>query len=104
MKRHLWKKLIILAMIILSIADKSLADDSVAISVTCTIPIMPGINAPLIESAELKPQTDVAGEQKNEIQKDNSGQTAILIQQDAEKELISQEEKKVILVKTYYSR
>lgn len=74
------KKIISLAMVlitVLSVADFALAGDNVTLSISCTIPAIPGINAPPLlvkqglqqaPGAEDPQQTQEAGYKESETQ------------------------------------
>lgn len=73
------------------------AETSACVTVTFSIPVMPGLNAPLIEEEEIKaePQKQ-SGEKETVPAQETALQEPQLIQQDA------QDGK--VLVKTFYNR
>lgn len=82
--------------ILLILTGKSSAQTTSSVAVSFTIPVMPGLNAPLIEENKtVKPQPTAAAQQNVEPQKETKNSTPALIQTE------KQEEK---IVKTYYSR
>ena len=86
---------IITVVLFLSVADLGFTDNtSASFPVSCSIPLMPGLNAPLIEKNELKPQTDAMVEQKAEVKKEDKENPQELIQEDDY----------AVMVKTFYSR
>jgi len=96
MKRLLIIGLMIGLAILLILAGKSFAQTTSSVTVSFTIPVMPGLNAPLIEENKtVKPQPEATTQQNVEPQKETKNSTPALIQTE------KQEEK---IVKTYYSR
>ena len=68
------------------------AQDAISLSVSCTIPAIPGVNAPLVEEEAVSQ----AGEQATE-------QTPELTQEDSLQEVDSQDQP-LLIVRTIYSR
>ena len=92
-------------MILLFLMDAAQAGDGISLSISCTIPAIPGVNAPLIEGETLKTQTDSTTQQKIEPQAETQSQTPVMVQQDTQKEEITSEEQdSLVTVKTLYSR
>jgi len=54
MKRQ-FKILLILITLVFNVGAQALAGDSIGLSVSCTIPAIPGVNAPLNEAANTEP-------------------------------------------------
>jgi hypothetical protein len=105
MKNLLLTKLIFGFIMVLLMTGVALAGNSASITVSCVIPLMPGLNAPLIEENELRAQADTKAEQKIETQKENPETAPEMIQQDTQKETVSITDKKTpMIVKTYYCR
>lgn len=78
-------------------AGVSFAQTSASVTVSFTIPVMPGLNAPLIEKEEIKAEPQKLSEEKEAAPTQETAlQEPQLIQQDA------QDEK--VIVKTFYSR
>jgi len=57
MKNQL-KKVVIGLMFVLSLTDIAQAEDRIALTITCTIPVIPGVNAPAIESKQPKQENN----------------------------------------------
>jgi len=92
-KYFIWA--IITLVLFLAVVDLGFADNtSVSFAVGCSIPVMPGLNAPLIEESKLKPQTDAIVEQKVEAKKEDKENPEELVQEDDP----------AVMVKTFYSR
>lgn len=92
-------------MILLFVTDAAQAGDGLSLSVSCTIPAIPGLNVPLIEEETLKTQADTAREEKVELQIETTEQPPQTIQEDTPKEqLTDQEQNALVMVKTFYSR
>jgi hypothetical protein len=73
------------------------AGDSSSLAVSCTIPIIPGVNAPLLEQEQL--QSSAERENKEPI----SEESQEIIQQDSKATVASTSHPQV-LVKTFYAR
>jgi len=92
-------------MILISLTNTAHAGDGISLSISCTIPAIPGVNVPLIEEETLKTQTDTHIAQKTEPQKETQSETPTMIQEDNQEEkLIGEEQNSLVLVKTLYSR
>ena len=99
------RTLVISLIIVLSLIDVTQANDNFSISVSCSIPAVPGLNVPFIEKETLETQADTAATQQVESQQESQPQSLSMIQQDTQEEKkISQEQKSLVLVKTIYSR
>lgn len=89
------RNFIISAIISLLLAGVACAGDNLSLSISCTIPAIPGLNAPLIEEETLKVES----------QKEIQPQSPTMIQQDNQEEkLMYEEQNSLVLVKTIYSR
>ena len=76
------------------------AEDSVSIAVSCTVPAIPGVNSPLLE-AETTVVNSASQISRNGELPDPSPQ----LQEDTEeKNLNSENQKDIVLVKTFYVR
>jgi len=112
MKNMFWKKFITVLLIIFSLAGLAEASGSFTVSVSCSIPEIPGLNAPLIEeettNANTAPSlTQVAVEKKqntgNEMPKNQPAPATI--QEDGQvKAVLAEGEVSRAIVKTAYSR
>jgi hypothetical protein len=85
-----------------------LADDSVAIAVSCTVPSIPGLNAPFLENAASR-QSVVLDNNKQLTDSGSSSQQTVLSyieeeEQGQETEINSKGEGEIILVRTFYAR
>lgn len=105
MKKNL-KKLIIGLMIFISITiGAAFAGDSFTIAVSCTIPAIPGVNAPLIEEEISKTDTQATAPQEVNLQKETSQPASETIQQAVQEEkVITSGQKPTMIVKTIYDR
>ena len=102
--RELIKSLAALIMV-LSMAGLAVAGSTASLTVSCTIPVMPGLNAPLIEQDALKTQANAKAERKIETQQELVQDGATLPQQDTNREeVVTEDGNSAIIVKTYYSR
>jgi hypothetical protein len=81
-------------------AGNVLAGDSVSIAVSCTVPAIPGVNTPLLET-----QTTVV---KAAAQISKNGelpdQSPVLQEDNEEENLNTENQKDIVLVKTFYVR
>lgn len=105
MKNRLLNKSMVGLIIVLSVVKLSLADDSFSVAVSCSIPAIPGVNAPPFETGRLETQVNTVTSETAEPQKENGGERALLIEEDTQKEQITgKNQKTTIIVKTLYSR
>lgn len=98
MKKKLLRKLMLGLLILLFITDAAQAGDSFSIPVSCTIPAIPGVNAPPF-NAETNTQEKMS--KSNEAltetaQGENKAESPSLIQEETTKEMR--------LIKTFYRR
>lgn len=94
--------LIVLAFLFTNVA---LAGDSLSFSISCTIPAIPGVNAPLIEEEKTQAKQDTPIQAKSEPQKETQTQAPTMILQDTQEEKINSEgQNSLVIVKTIYSR
>jgi hypothetical protein len=89
-------------------ANSVLAEDSVNIQVSCTIPAIPGLNSPLLEAQSIvaAPPASKAENQQLTI-KTQLEQPLITIQEESkekEDQKNSESGKNIVLVKTFYVR
>jgi hypothetical protein len=68
---YLVRRAMILLMLILCLVDTAMAGDNAAIGVSCSIPVVPGLNAPLDAKTEL-------------IRENSSGQTLLSKAEDSQ--------------------
>ncbi|MFC1658875.1 hypothetical protein ACFL1D_05785 [Candidatus Omnitrophota bacterium] len=90
-------RLMIIAALLMLIAvplDSVSASDNISLSISCTIPAIPGVNAPLIEE-----------EAATEAEADAAMQTPGLTQEDNLQEIAGAEkDQSILIVRTIYSR
>jgi hypothetical protein len=98
------KALTIASIITLSFVNMVFAGESITIPVSCSIPVVPGLNAPLIEQESTNTNTD--NDATMPVEQKEESQTVPAMQQEEEgKEIILAEEKTAaVIVKTSYSR
>ena len=103
MKRN-WIKSIASLIILLSLANVVFAGDSLSLSISCTIPVIPGVNAPLIEQ-ETSKTVETAAQPKAKPEERIQPQTPTMIQEDSQEEKTASDgQKSAVIVKTIYSR
>jgi hypothetical protein len=104
--------LIILTVILpLSFATNCLAGNSQSITISCTIPAIPGVNAPAIEEKTVRSedkkstpsQTQNPKIAKNEEEK-NSKSPNVIQQEEEKLTMLAKEQNKKVIVQTIYSR
>jgi hypothetical protein len=96
------KKEILAGLLVLLMVSPLWAGDSVTISMSCTIPAIPGVNAPAI-----MPEALMRNSQREDVAKENIPATVgeELIEKEERKEtLLAQGEKVTVEVKTIYTR
>ena len=92
-------------MIMCCFNDLAQAGNSLSLSMSCTIPAIPGVNVPLIEEETLKPRVDTAKQEKVEPTEEPKPQAPSLIQEDApEDKTINEGQNELVMVKTVYGR
>jgi hypothetical protein len=102
MKKKLIYEILISLMILLAIGNVSLASDSSSIPVSCSIPAVPGLNAPPI--AEKTTETGVV-ERDTKIKEEAQEQSPSTIQEDdADKIVLADGKTSTIITQTIYSR
>ncbi|MCX5707703.1 MAG: hypothetical protein NTY14_01775 [Candidatus Omnitrophica bacterium] len=81
-------------------AGSVFAEDSVSIAVSCTVPAIPGVNAPLLEA-----QTTIVNSASQISKNGQLPDQSPTLQEDTEEEnLNTQNQKDIVLVKTFYVR
>ena len=86
----------IVLIVLLFLTDAAQAGDGLSLSISCTIPAIPGVNAPLIEEETLKTQADDSTVQS---------QPPVMLEEDSKEEKVTNEEQNPLaMVKTIYSR
>lgn len=100
MKDSLINKSLITLMILLSIVGIAIADDSFSIPVSCSIPAVPGLNAPPLTEKETELSIPSKQDNEAEVMEKSSA-----IQENTEKEIILADGSSVtVTAKTIYSR
>ena len=100
------KILIAVLLILLAYNEVVLGGDSVSFSVSCTIPVIPGVNSPLIKEESIRTERDKKLEERTAGQNEMPQDSAVkMIQEENTSEYIegSTGEKSIILVKTFYT-
>lgn len=105
MRKNILKKTVAGLIIVLSFVGVAKAGDSISFSVSCTIPAVPGVNAPPFpteKSVEENRDTNIIVQEQTETYAKNE---PTLIQEDAEEEIVLAEGKTTtITVQTIYAR
>lgn len=92
-------------LILLFLTDMAQAGGGLSLSVSLTIPAIPGLNVPLIEEETLKTGGNTAREEKVESQKETTEQPPQTIQEDTPNgQSTDGEQNTLVMVKTFYSR
>ena len=94
-------------MLILSLVNTVKAE-SISLSITCRIPAIPGVNAPLIEEEKIKTEPPKTTPEeikiKNEPKEETKTQTSAMIPQDKEETISAERNDSQLIVKTIYAR
>ena len=96
------KKGILAGLLVLLMVSAAWAGDSVTISMSCTIPSIPGVNAPA-----RVPEVLIRNYQRQDVIKNNSTATVgeeIIEKEERKETLLAQGEKVTTQVKTIYTR
>lgn len=107
--KNTFKKSMAVLVIFLAFIGNLRAEDSFSVPVTCIIPAVPGVNAPLIEEDTPKPSANTNYQQgitiKDEIKSETKEQAPTMIQEDKEQEItLAKGKTSLVIVKTIYSR
>jgi hypothetical protein len=81
-------------------AGNVFAGDSVSIAVSCTVPVIPGVNTPLLEAQATIVNSASRISKNGELPE----QTPVLQEDTEEENLNTENEKDIVLVKTFYAR
>lgn len=92
----------IVTVMLLVLTGLAFAGDSGSFYVSCTIPLIPGVNAPLIEEETVKTQKDTTVQQNTEPQSQPQETAPEQIQQ--EDKTTNDNSRPLVLVKTLYDR
>lgn len=88
----------------LSDLDFALAGDSITFTVVCTIPLIPGVNAPLLEKEEVRTVTVSAPSPSPEVPQPQ-GPAVTIVQEETAKDTKMLDGAVIpVLTKTFYSR
>lgn len=103
--KDILKRLLTVLMLLLCFADTSFAETNASFAVSFTIPVMPGINAPLLDQ-DKSPQTQAPlnTQQNVETKKETESQAPTLLENEKQEESKEPGQTSQILVKTLYPR
>jgi len=92
--------------IFLSLVNYASAGDSATFTVSCTIPSIPGVNAPSFEETTVRSSAErqPAAEKQETIQAEENEEAPAMIQEDSEETMLAEGTSSEIIVKTIYSR
>ncbi len=76
-----FKTLIILSSLIFNLQAQVLAGDSVGLSISCTIPAIPGVNAPLNEKTDVEPLSEETKTQTTPLNQENQEEEPVFIEE-----------------------
>ena len=96
------KKTLLTTLLVLFVVSAAWAGDSVTIQMSCTIPAIPGVNAPPLMSERL-----LKNSRQEEVAKKNTTATEgeqIIEKEETRETLLAQGEKVTTQVKTIYAR
>lgn len=79
--------------------DMAFAGGTFSFAVSCTVPAIPGVNAPLIEEEAIKPKEVLQETQKAEAKKDEEQ-----IFETEEEQITNKTKQPMVMVKTIYDR
>jgi len=103
--KNLLTKMAVVLTIVLSMTGLALAGSTATVTVSCSIPLMPGLNTPLLEAETVKTQEETSVEQKTQEPKQTKQENETLMSQESVREEKAAEVGKTAMtVKTYYSR
>lgn len=88
--KNLFANIISSLMIIMILSSMAFAEDKAAIRASCSIPAIPGLNAPLIEEKSVKSQT--------------SAPQPAAQQEEKEEIILAEAKSNTVIVQTFYSR
>jgi hypothetical protein len=96
----------VFALLLFAGGNAAFAGDRVDIAVSCTIPVIPGVNAPYLEQqVVLADTTPRPSDNASSLQEDQQGQSSPLIEEETkDKDVTNEGEKEMVLVKTFYVR
>lgn len=100
------EKILMIGLLIISLIGRAWAQDSFSISVSCSIPAVPGLNAPLIEEETPRvTETDEFTQKDAKNQEEIRLESPTLLQEDKEKQIqLAEGETSTVIVQTIYSR
>ena len=84
-------------------ASTASAGESISMTISCTIPAIPGLNTPMVEEEVLRTESPV--ETQTDYQKETLAVSSSVIQQDSQEEkIITEGKESFLMVKTIYDR
>ena len=96
---------VIFLMLFLSMTGASIAADNAPISVSCSIPVVPGLNAPPFNTKTTETEATITVQQDSAIENKTPEQTSPTIQEESQEEIILADGNSSLLVKqTVYIR
>ncbi len=101
------KYLFLVGLILFSLGTDALAGNNISLTMSCTIPAIPGLNAPLIEQETTKTQQPSVATMQQQVipQKEAPEETSVIVQEDSQEvKEASQNAAPILMVKTFYSR
>lgn len=101
------KKYLLVLIIIALLSGPALAGDTYSFKVSCTIPAIPGVNAPLLEEEKLNTASAKETEKELTVIKNEAQQREkpAELKQDAQEKQITQDvQKPLVMVRTVYER
>jgi hypothetical protein len=105
MKNRISYGLLICLAMFFAFSGVGLAETSSSVTVSFTIPVMPGLNAPLIEENKTVDQQIAAKQENAQAQQEIQTSSPPLIQTEKQEEkTVAKGESSQVMVKTIYSR
>ncbi|MGD9015275.1 MAG: hypothetical protein PVI33_04555 [Candidatus Omnitrophota bacterium] len=79
--------------------------DNISLSISCTIPSIPGVNAPLIEEESVKTETDTPAPTTPQTQKEAPAESSQMVEQENQPQVQDNKgQKSIVVLRTIYSR
>ncbi|MBI4707126.1 MAG: hypothetical protein HY761_04270 [Candidatus Omnitrophica bacterium] len=105
MKKEILMKVAVLTLLALAFAGNCFAGNTVSIAMSCTIPAIPGVNAPPYRNANEQKNNEVIAEEKNYTENESETKSQELIQQENEREIqLADGNMQQVNTQTIYSR
>lgn len=102
MRNRLLKEIFVL-LVLLSLTAIAQAADNIAIPVSCSIPAVPGINAPLVEKEKTVKTEDMTVAEEETNQKETKS-PANIQEEDNQEIVLAEGKTATVVVQTIYSR